>query len=207
MRYALAAIALAACTSPPASSLAPTVEAYDDLSRLYINARFNTGDPDVTVDATFRGKTTHALHDDTGDYFASIELDSPVATDESLTVTVDGVAMAMTAPAAFDTLDVPLFISRTQDASVSWSPATAEPMRWDLVNSTCVRSAGGDIPTNAASITFHATDWMPLTGEQTDTCTSDVLLRRERTTPADPAFAGGQVTFYRQADLLFASSP
>lgn len=207
MRFTLLAIALVGCAAPSASSLTPTVSAYDELSHLYIDAHFASGDPDVEIEATFRGKTVPALHDGAGSYVAVLELDTPLATDESLSVTLDGVEISMTAPAAFDTVDVPLFISRTQDAMISWSPATAEPLRWDLVSSSCARSPGGDIPANATSLTFHATDWTTVTNEQRDTCTTDVLLQRERTTPTPAAFAGGTLMFYRQADLRFASSP
>ncbi|HSN26296.1 MAG TPA: hypothetical protein VLT45_08425 [Kofleriaceae bacterium] len=204
MRGWLLLASVAACASPAPSSLRPGVYATDVGSYLNVQVGF-ADDPDIAVDVTFRGKTVRAEHAPQ-DYIANFDLVPALASDEVVTANIDGVALTLTAPTAFDALDVPLFVSRTQDTTISWSPASADRMQWSLRAANCVDSHGGDVPPNATSLTFTAADWM-FKDQGIRTCTTQVQLTRARDTPIDPAFAGGGATFERDEVIEFASTP
>lgn len=201
MRAWLLVIA-AGCASPSPSSLKPGIFVTNEGS--YLTAQVGLADdPDVSVAFTFRGTTAHTWHAPQ-DYGANFTLDTPLASDEPLTIVIDGVEMTLTAPTAFDMIDVPLFISRTQSATVTWSPPSADKLSWYLYSSFCAASKGGDIPDNATSLTFSPADWMT---QESGTCSTDVDLLRTRETPVDSAFAGGTAQFQLQQHLEFASTP
>jgi hypothetical protein len=197
----------AACTSPAPSSLKPGVSASEEAGELHVDVDFG-GDTDVDVTATFRHRTYRLKQYAHGFYNLFIDLDQvPVASDEPLAFDIDGISMTMTAPTSFDMLDVPLFVSRSHDATMTWSPATPDPMYWYLQAAICAMSSGGAIPANATSVTFTAADWSPPPFNSQPTCTAYLVLTRTRTTPIDPAFAGGAASFDRVVDLQFASTP
>ena len=208
-RVAIACL-VAGCASPAPSSLNPRVQVEPDGSRLHVATIFD-GDPDIPIKATFRGTTRSLPHTGTGGYSVNFDLAQPPQGDEPLDIDIDGIAMTMTAPPDFGEVDVPLFISRSKDATISWTQVSPDPIFWYVLSSACVvTSSGGDIPPDAPSVTFTAADWMnpnPAAPPATGTCTTDVRLIRNRATPIDPAFAGGGLTFEQIYDALFASTP
>jgi hypothetical protein len=215
MRVAIIGV-VAACASPAPSSLTPHVEVitsldslYQVADRLYVSAYFD-GDPDVAVEATFRGTRMPTSYHSRGLYRVTLDLDRPLEADEPVTVDVDGISMTTTAPPGFDGAQVPLFVSRTHDTTISWTSASDDPITWSVLSSTvpCVsQSVGGEIAPGATSVTFTQADWGNSGSCPGATGTTDVQFFRHRDSDADPAFAGGTLQFIRTFDALFASTP
>jgi hypothetical protein len=207
-RFAILALT-AACTSPAASSLKPSVQAQTNDGQLFATVDFDSRDVDVSVEATFRGKKKAATHD--GDFYSvRFDLDHPLEADEPLDLDIDGVSMTMTAPPDFGDVQEPLFISRGAGATISWTTTSADPIVWYVLSSACAQSMGAELPANAAGITFSAADWQPPPDPLANpgaTCSTDVRIIRHRDTAADPAFAGGGTTFEQIFDAQFALMP
>jgi hypothetical protein len=190
---------LGACTSAP-SDLKPSLLVYERRDTLFVQAYFDD-DPGVDVSATFRGRTLTVAHQGGGSYGAELALESALATDEPVEMEVAGISMTITAPAAIEPVEIPLFVSRSHAETIRWN-AGADPMWW-YVDSRCV-SGRGDIAPDTTSKTFTPADWHVHDGA---TCTTELTLDRYRTTEVDPAFAGGSLTFSRDVLTSFASMP
>lgn len=214
-RFIFAAL-LAACTSQPSPSpagLQPQIFVSSFNSQLRVNVGLQ-GTADVDVDATFRGQTLVGTADHEGGgtgYLLLFDLDHPIAADEPVTITVDGIEMTITAPPPFDDVQVPATISRSQPGVISWATTSPDPMSWMVETSTCAAGYGSIAP-NAASLTLTGTDWLP--GDDPDaTCMTTVRLLRDRKGTIDPAFQGssmyedGYLTFEQYDDVSFTSTP
>lgn len=113
----------------------------------------------------------------------------------------------MTAPPDFGDVQVPLFISRSHDTTVSWAQVSADPIDWSVLFSYCAQSPGGQLPPDASGLTLTQADWQPPSDSPGTTCTTDIRLIRHRDRRADPASAGGETSFDQTYDLQFASMP
>jgi hypothetical protein len=199
-------LAATGCFAPAPSTLQPDVSAEVSDGQLHTTVSLR-GDPDISAEATFRGTTRELDHTTNGFYSAFFDLDGPVAADEPVTFVVDGVTMTVTAPTPL-VVTAPLFVSRTNDATLTWTTPSAEAMPWYVYNSACV-DGHGDIPPNATSVTLGAADWMAPSPQfpAVGTCTTVIRILRRHTGALDPAFAGGAIDFDELVDVSFASSP
>jgi hypothetical protein len=214
-RFMFAAL-LAACTSQPSpfpTGLEPQIFLNSFNSQLRVNVGLQ-GTTDVDVDATFRGQTVVGTLDHQGGgtgYLLLFDIDHPIAADEPVLITVDGIEMTITAPPPFDDVQVPPSISRSQPTTIGWATTSPDPMSWMVETSTCAAGYGSIAP-NAASLTLTATDWLP--GDDPNaTCMTTVRLLRDRTGTLDPAFADsagnelGSLMFEQYDDVSFTSTP
>jgi hypothetical protein len=203
---------LAACTAT--SDLTEHVSIQDVGSQLDVIVGFTIGEfgdegvHDVdSVLATFRGDD-HDLPCNDHVCSNTIDVGSPLMPDESLAVTVhrggDTLVSMINIPARIEIQPTPLFVSRAQDLTVTWSPATADNMNWSF-DSECVDQEQGTIAPGLTTLTIPAG-----TLHMRDTrtvCTSSVTLTRYREVPAADGFAGGHVGFLTTSVTTFASTP
>lgn len=203
---------LAACTA--SSDLTEHVSIQDLGGQLDVIVGFTIGEfgdegvHDVdSVVATFRGDD-HDLPCNGHVCSNTIDIASPLMPDEPIAVTVhrggDTLVSMINIPPRIEIQPAPLFVSRAQELTVTWSPATADNMTWSF-DSECVDQEQGTIAPGLTTLTIpagllHTTDLRTV-------CTSSVTLARYREVPAADGFAGGDVGFLTTAVTSFASTP
>lgn len=200
---------VSACAASPAD-LRASVQINDSPSGIYAVAGFDDSDsPTVEVDAAItlrvRGQTFE-LHPRDGAYTRSLELSPPAEADEpfEVTIDIDGEmrSATVTAPPALDFVgDVPLFLSRSIDQTVSWQTPTSDNGFWNVI--ACTNSVDGVLEPDATSLTIPRE--LPR-DDQYGTCTASLEIDRVRATPI-PGFADGSVAYVRYSVTAFASTP
>jgi hypothetical protein len=159
-----------------------------------------------SVVATFRGRTYPLEHADIS-YGTSIALDTPVVTDEPITVTVerdgDELVAMVTAPPPLDVATPPLFISRSQPLTLSWGTATDDYMAWSI-DSFYVEGKG-EIPPGVNTFTIPA-DAMKADESFVGTRSARLLVDRARAGTVDPGFDVATIGFRQQYAIDFAST-
>lgn len=157
--------------------------------------------------ARFRGKEL-VLGYAQGGWRGTFDLDSPPVADEEIVISFerdgddDAPSSTATVAPAFVLDPVPLFISRSKDVTLAWSPASDDRMKWN-VDSYCA-SGGGEIAPGATSLTLAEADWTSYDGA---TCTADLLIQRVRTGQIDPHFSDKSTIMFRwQQHVPFAST-
>jgi hypothetical protein len=208
------ALLLIGCEPAATSSIAAHFSVIDTETALSLRADFvvddssaNLGD-DARVTATFQGNEITVEPTPFG-YFTRVEVPTPIADAEPFTFGLfrDGEpdAPASTITALGLVVDaVPLFLSRSSDVVVSWSPASETSIDW-LVDGVCAFGHGTIAP-GATTLTIAASS-LETRDPFTSTCTAELSLTRRREAPVDPAFASGEITYTRTFKTEFASTP
>lgn len=219
VRSLLAVALLGGCISVPAApspaGLQPqiTVDVFGSRLRVFIGVQTRTA---IDVSATYRGQTvtgaTSTENSGTAQASATIlwfDLGHPLVDDEPVVIDVDGVEETITTPPAFDNVQAPATISRSQPATITWTTASADAGRY-MTQEGCAGGYGG-IAANATSLTLGPASWN--TKPDAGTCTIVLRLYRDHVGTLDPAFAGsdnveqGYMQFERFYDVTFTSTP
>lgn len=208
-RWLLLAAVVGCGTQEPTSSLVTSMFVWGGDRTLRIDTILSNDLDAGSFTATFRGESQVMAGKNDG-FRATFELASPLVADERIEIALDrggdgdAPSSSVTIPPAFTLEPVPLFISRTEPATLAWAPASAEPMTWS-VDSTCARGRA-DIPPGAVTTTIAAGDWSYR--EMDRTCTAELVVRRMRTGTIDPAFREGSlIQFIWSQEIPFASTP
>jgi hypothetical protein len=207
------ALLLIGC-EPATTSLGAHFSVIDTETAVSLNAVFEVDGSYSTVDdaritATFGGNEVAVEPAQPFGYFARVELPTPIAADEPFTFSLvrDGEAdaPASTINALALVVDpVPLFLSRSSDVVVSWSPASETSIDW-RVDGVCAFGRGTIAP-GATTLTIAASS-LETRDPFTSTCTAELSLTGRREAPVDPAFASGTISYTRTFKTEFASTP
>ena len=201
---------VSACT-PSSADLKPDIIVSQYDNRMYTNVSFDDGgDPATSLDGeftvTFRGETKVLEHRFTAFWDTRFQLDDPFVADEPITYdfALDGeAATSLTFTITPIVIDpVPLFISRGDKLTFSWAPSVDLPMRWQL--KLCGDIETGPIPANAMNLTIP--DEFLSRVYAAGTCTGELEIQHEASTPIGEPFAGGVFQLRETPQVWFAST-
>lgn len=210
--------ALAGCTQQPTSTLSAHFSLEIQNGQLFVGAGFHIGEGnDIALGdndrVVARVHGEQLLLSRYEDYYAGrFTLDAPLVDDEPISIELhrDGETSApestILVPPEPVIVALPLFVSRSHDFPVTWSPTTDDQMFWDA-NAMCVEQAQGDIPAGTGTFTIPAGTLKARDAGFQPTCTTTLELVRLRAGTLDPAFAGGRISFRRTSQGQFASMP
>jgi len=148
-----------------------------------------------------------------GELSADFTLSQPAATDEPFEVEVsrngETTTLAVQAPAAIDLLSpFPAFVPRSQDLMLAWTTVTDDDMNWRIDDAECLVAFSGSIDVGSTQLTIPASRFVGRDSFMKPTCGSEFYLLRYRTTMAAASgFAAASLSYLREIDAPFASTP
>ncbi|NVB78537.1 MAG: hypothetical protein HOV81_09105 [Kofleriaceae bacterium] len=216
-------LAAAGCSGQPTSTLEPWIAVSGDETSLRVLAIVDPADNvdithpddievgDARFTVTFRGADIDLRRMSNHTWSGEVPLDTSPIEDEPVTVAFlrddgdDAPASTVRIPTVFTVDELPLFVSRSQPLTVTWSPASEERMHWE-VNDFCGGGSGAIEP-GLTTVTIQATEWHGSSDEDEGTCTANFNLVRSRTGQLDPAFGSGTIFFDWQRRIPIALTP
>ena len=116
--------------------------------------------------------------------------------------------LALQAPAPLElTAPFPAFVPRSQDLSIAWTIRSDDAMTWRFVDSECLVGFVGDVDVGTTQLTIPAAKFVGRDNFENPTCSSEFDLLRYRVTDASSGFAETHLSYVRESDAPFASTP
>jgi len=117
----------------------------------------------------------------------------------------------VTLPAPFEIDPTATSASRADDLTLTWSPASPDPMRWSA-SGNCIDTASGSIDTDTGGMAMTAGTLVkrtPAQGEVVpDSCQVTVTVSRSRLGDLDPHYGeGGTIVGEQTRSFSFTSTP